>query len=453
IEVGELDVCQEAFSPQDLISDIYSLMKIRVEEKNLRLAIEFDDSVPKTVISDKTRLRQILVNLVSNAIKFTNKGEIKLKTRVIHDLFPVIEFTITDTGIGMNARTMNRIFDPFVRGDNAFAPGAGLGLAITRRLVELLKGEIEVKSEEGRGTTFKVAVPIGLTGCNLGSSVEETVWKQRYANAALKPKQDGFVYRILVVDDHNDIRKMIQYLLRDAGAETDGVESGEKALEVIRQAELENRPYDVIILDIHLSGISGYAVASKLRQLNYRGAIIAVTAAAMRYEEEKCLAAGCDYYITKPIDEENLIGLIGRACSAKDFRKEAKPEAAKKNAQVLIVEDHRDSAESIARLLRIKGYSVETAYSGKAALEKCVTIRPEIILLDLTLPDMDGSEVLTGIRRELPDAFVAVLSGRSRSELVRQVHEEAFNAYFEKPPDLALLSETLADFTRSQGGG
>lgn len=448
IEVGELEVCHTPFSPDDLITDIYSLMKMRMEEKNLKWTVEFDGPVPETVITDRTRLRQILVNLVSNSIKFTDTGQIKLITRIVKDLFPAIQFKVIDSGIGMDARTIKKIFDPFVRGDNAMAPGAGLGLAITRRLVDLLRGEIEVKSEEGRGTEFKITIPIGLSN---EAATRTSGLKQKYAQARLKCMPSGQRYRILVVDDHDDIRRMIQYLLRGAGAETDSVESGEKALESIAQAEERHYPYDAIILDIHLSGISGYDVAKKLRELDYRGTIVAVTAAAMKYEEQKCLAAGCDYYITKPIDEEDLIDLLVRACSAKAGAGEAG--RAESASQVLVVEDHPDTAESIARLLKLKGYRVDTAYDGTSALEKCKVLHPGIVVVDLTLPDMDGLEVLRRVRRVIPDIFAVVLSGRSRDELRNRTEEAGFDAYFEKPPDLARLSETLRKFSQSREGG
>lgn len=453
IEVGELEVCHASFSPEDLISDIYSLMKIRMEEKYLKWTVEFDGPVHKTIITDRTRLRQILVNLVSNSIKFTNKGEIKLTSRIVKDLFPAIQFKVIDTGIGMSAKTLKRIFDPFVRGDNALSPGAGLGLAITRRLIDLLKGDIEVKSEEGRGTTFKVTIPIGLSSEASTMSSAYPASKRKHTYNHLRCASDGHACRILVVDDHDDIRKMIQYLLQGAGAMTDSVESGERALELIRQAEEKHNSYDAIILDIHLSGISGYVVAKKLREMNYQGTIIAVTAAAMKYEEEKCLTAGCDYYITKPIDEENLIDLIGRTCFIKAGADEIEPFMPVSSSRVLIVEDHQDSAESIARLLKIKGYEVSTAYDGKSAIEKCRALRPAIIVMDLTLPDMDGLEMLSRVKQTLPDIFAVVLSGRSRAELDNKIGETGFDAYFEKPPNLALLNETLRKFMQSREDG
>lgn len=450
IEVGELEVCHASFSPDDLITDIYSLMKMRMDEKNLKWTVELDGPVPDTIITDRTRLRQILVNLISNSIKFTSKGQIKLITRIVKDLFPAIQFKVIDTGIGMDAKTLKKIFDPFVRGDNALAPGAGLGLAITRRLVDLLKGEIEVRSEEGRGTEFKITIPIGLSS---EASTRTSCLKQKYAKAQLKCMPDGQRFRVLVVDDHDDIRKMIQYLLRSAGADTDSVESGEKALELIMRAEERRYPYDAIILDIHLSGISGYEVAQKLRESDYRGTIVAVTAAAMKFEEQKCLAAGCDHYITKPIDEEDLINLLVRACSDKADAFEAGADPAPLVSQVLIVEDHPDTAESIARLLKLKGYRVDTAYDGKSALEKCKALQPRIVVVDLTLPDMDGLEVLNRVRHLMPDIFTVILSGRSPDELRNKVGEADFDAYFEKPPDLARLSETLRQFMQSREGG
>jgi signal transduction histidine kinase/ActR/RegA family two-component response regulator len=318
IEAGKMEVEQIACEPALVIADVASLLGARATQKQIRLKIEFDGAIPSTIRSDPTRLRQILVNLIGNAIKFMEHGEVRVIARLIGmPNQPKLQIDIVDSGIGMTKEQLGRLFRPFTQADGTTARkfgGSGLGLTISKRLAELLGGDIAVKTTPGVGSTFTVTVATGplenvaMVTEPLDNAEEETAGEAKPVSGETA-RIDGL--RILLAEDGIDNQRLIGHILRTRGAQVDIVENGRYAYEAAVNAMQENNPYHVILMDMQMPEMDGYAATSKLRQSGYTGPIVALTAHAMDSDRDKCLSVGCDNYATKPINRKMLLSLLG----------------------------------------------------------------------------------------------------------------------------------------------
>ncbi len=316
VESGHMVTERIRFSPSRLITEVRSLMEPRAAAKQLSFDVEYAGPIPETIESDPTRLRQILVNLIGNAIKFTEKGGVRLVTRLIRKGDPGLQCEVIDTGIGMTPDQTARLFEPFAQADASTTRrygGTGLGLAISRRLALLLGGDIEVDSRPNEGSTFRVTVATGpLDGVRLldRPHPESPEAAPTAAGVVAHETLDGC--RILLAEDGSDNRRLISHVLRKAGAEVVAVENGQQAVEAALAAVGSPRPFDVILMDMQMPMLDGYGAAALLRRHGYTGPIVALTAHAMSDDREKCLAAGCDDYATKPVNRPALIATIRR---------------------------------------------------------------------------------------------------------------------------------------------
>ncbi len=316
IEAGKLEVERIDCSPVQVIADVASLMRVRAESKGLPLTIEYGGAVPETIRTDPTRLRQILINLVGNAVKFTETGSVRLSSRLLPDSDGPrrMQFDVTDTGIGMTEDQATRLFQPFTQADSSTSRkhgGTGLGLTISKRLAGMLGGNIKVESRLRKGSTFSVTVEIGsLEGVRLLENPEEAV---RTPASAASPETDlELDCRVLLAEDGPDNQRLISFLLQKAGADVAVAENGEVASQRAIAANEQGSPFDVILMDMQMPVLDGYAATRKLRKHGYTRPIIALTANAMDGDREKCHRAGCDDYATKPIDRKGLISLVSR---------------------------------------------------------------------------------------------------------------------------------------------
>ncbi len=314
IESGKLDVETINCSPHRVVSEVISLMRLRAEEKDIFLQEKYLGAVPTVIQSDPTRLRQILINLVGNAIKFTNAGSVRLETQLERTPGkpPRLLFRVTDTGIGMSGEQMSRLFQPFTQADASTTRkfgGTGLGLTISKRLTELLGGYVSVKSTPGKGSTFCVSVEIGsLENTPLLASGDQPNFKQDVKKQA--GLEQRLSCRILLAEDGPDNQRLISCVLRNAGAEVTVAENGQIALELALDAWRRSEPYGVVLMDMQMPVLEGYSATRKLREAGYGAPIIALTAHAMQDDREKCLQAGCDEFATKPIDRPTLFKTI-----------------------------------------------------------------------------------------------------------------------------------------------
>ncbi len=308
IEAGRLQVERVRCSVPELLADVESLMRVRAAAKALALTVECHGPVPETIHTDPTRLRQILINLLGNAIKFTETGSVRLTARLLEEAF--LEFAVSDTGIGMPPEQLAQLFRPFGQGDDSVHRrfgGSGLGLSISRRLARMLGGAITVESRPGAGSTFRVTVAAGPL-----KDVRFVEYNARARAEQATPRTAGARLggRILLAEDGPDNQRLIALFLRQAGAEVAAVEDGQLAVEAALRARDSGRPFDVILMDMQMPRLDGYEATRRLRQRGYAGPIIALTAHAMAADRVRCLAAGCDDFATKPIERAKLVAII-----------------------------------------------------------------------------------------------------------------------------------------------
>jgi CheY-like chemotaxis protein len=345
VEAGKIVLEQIPCCPAQIVSDVMALVGVWGKEKNLVLESEYVSSIPETIHTDPTRLRQILINIVGNAIKFTDTGSVRLITRFVtsNEHEPMLQFDIVDTGIGMTREGITRLFQPFSQADSSTTRrfgGTGLGLVLAKRLAQILGGDLLlVESQVGIGTRFRATVATGsLDGVRMieGGSNEEAVTVQ-HKTAAQTPSPaaqtkplDGL--RILLAEDGPDNQRLIAHVLKKAGAEVTVVENGKLAMDAALAAMHGRRdddpahPFDVILMDMQMPVMDGYEATERLRAADYHGPIIALTAHAMASDQDKCLDAGCDAYATKPINRRELIDLIA------GYLKRHKPDQTADNA-------------------------------------------------------------------------------------------------------------------------
>ncbi len=373
IEAGKLKVERIRCSPVGLVADVRSLMQVRADAKGLPFRIEFAGAIPETIQSDPTRLRQIFVNLVGNAIKFTENGAVRFVTRFVKDLRvqgakgsrsqrvegpgdageppsaplepstpqilepsdpqtlgPFLQFDVIDSGIGMTPEQMGKLFQAFGQADSSTTRkygGTGLGLAISKRLADMLGGDITVESKLGEGSMFRVTVATGpLGGVKMLDDPAQAMVVEPGVTAKAERDHSKLECRILLAEDGKDNRDFISLILRRAGAEVDIAENGQVAVEMALGALYRRRlgdgakPYDIILMDMQMPVMDGYEATSQLRGKGYRSPIIALTAHAMAGDRDKCIRVGCDAYATKPINRVAFFDTIRKHLPVKGAR-------------------------------------------------------------------------------------------------------------------------------------
>jgi CheY-like chemotaxis protein len=300
IEAGQMEIEQVPFDLHDLLEDLSTLYRLRATEKSLLFRARLDPQVPQYVLADPTRLRQVLVNLLGNALKFTSTGWIGLDVRVTREEAAyVMQFTVADTGIGIPTEVVPQLFTRFMQADSSTSRqfgGSGLGLAIVRQLVELMGGTVDVRSTPGKGSRFVVTLPV----LPAQAPAQASVWVD------IEPPVQGL--RILLAEDNTTNQVVAFGMLRKLGYDSvtianDGAEALEMALD---------QPYDVILMDCQMPEMDGYEATRRLRAAGCDAVIIAMTANAIKGDRERCIEAGMNDYVTKPVDLKLLRALLAK---------------------------------------------------------------------------------------------------------------------------------------------
>jgi PAS domain S-box-containing protein len=318
IESGRFEVNKIEFSLTDVVADVIELMRNRAEEKGLRLEATYATALPETVISDAVRVRQILINLVGNAIKFTEQGSVRLVVSC-DPAAGELRCQVIDTGIGVDSSEVARLFKPFEQADGSVARqfgGTGLGLAICQRLAKVLTGRIDVTSQLGAGSVFTLVLPVPRDVPLVGVSRAETL-PAGPAEAAAKrsAETEQLGLRVLVVDDRQDLRFLLRRILEKAGCVVTTCDNGEAALCTIDEQERDQAPFDAVIMDMQMPKVDGLTAVRQLKAEGYARPIIALTANARSSDREACLRAGYTDYLSKPIDRTLLLEKLKR-CTA-----------------------------------------------------------------------------------------------------------------------------------------
>ncbi|HNQ22157.1 MAG TPA: ATP-binding protein [Phycisphaerae bacterium] len=325
IEAGRLTVECVPVPILSLVEDLISLLRVRAVHKGLTLDAHYEYPLPAAIQSDPVRLRQVLLNLIGNAIKFTERGRVDIAVCFIPRATagPLMQFDVTDTGIGLSEEQIGRLFRPFTQADTSTTRqfgGTGLGLTISKRLAGMLGGDIEVvRTTPGEGSCFRVTVAAGslqdvpmIEQPQDASSASAT--SPGAARAESRAPTDGtrLTGRVLVAEDGEDNRRLLSFVLGKAGLEVTLAVNGRFACEEALAAVAAGRPFDVILMDMQMPEVDGYQATARLRAEGYRHPIIALTAHAMSADRDRCLSAGCDDYATKPIDRADLLALLRR---------------------------------------------------------------------------------------------------------------------------------------------
>jgi two-component system CheB/CheR fusion protein len=319
VEAGRVELEQIGFSPLDVLDDVRALMKAKLQEKRLLLGIDFETPIPRQVRADPVRLRQILVNLVGNAIKFTETGGIRVVAGFVPDdsgRTGRLYVRVDDSGIGMTGEQVARLFKPFVQADTSTTRrfgGTGLGLTIARRLAQMMGGDIQVESHAGRGSSFTVEIEVsGTPAIELHDPRLERKHAAPLSAGETAPARavDLRGMRILLAEDGRDNQRLITLLLERVGAQVVLAENGRTACDKTLEALRLCKPFDVVLMDMQMPELDGWSATALLRSVRYDGAIVALTANAMEGDRERCLAAGCDDFASKPIDRHKLLCVI-----------------------------------------------------------------------------------------------------------------------------------------------
>jgi PAS domain S-box-containing protein len=305
IEADKLRLEKADCPLRQIIDDVMAVVRVQAEQKKQVVKVDYRFPLPETTHTDRTRLRQILTNLLGNAVKFTGEGNIRLTIRYLReaDGRGRMQFAVSDTGIGIPADRIDELFQPFTQVDGSASRrygGTGLGLAISKRLAKALGGDIEVASELGKGSTFTLTIDQGSL-----ADVPMLQAPQAVLAAAAKPLSiaagPALHGRLLLAEDDPSIQQIICLLLKKMGLEVTVAETGQMACDLAQESKADGRPYDLILMDIQMPNVDGYEATRWLRQHDWQGPIVALTAHTLAGDREKCLAAGCDDYIAKPI--------------------------------------------------------------------------------------------------------------------------------------------------------
>ncbi len=389
IEAGKMTLYVEPFVVKTMLDDVVSTIRPLIEKNHNTLEIRCPENAGK-MRADLTKVRQTLFNLLSNAAKFSENGTItvEIERQPAGDSGRMV-FTVRDTGIGMTPGQLARLFQAFSQADNSTTRkygGPGLGLAISKKFCLMMGGDISVESEYGKGTAFVFWLPVDVVP-------EETP----AAPEAMAPaKNPGGRPIVLVIDDDASVRDLLQRTLGKEGYEVRVAADGMSGLELARQATPQ-----VIVLDVMMPGMDGWTVLSHLKNDPVLHSV-PVILATMLEDKAMGFALGAQEYLTKPVDRERLIAILGR------YKNPAVP------GPLLLVEDDLPTREMIQRTLEKEGFVVRTAENGRVALERVAQEIPALVLLDLMMPEMDGFEFLRELRgrgewREIP---VVVLTAK-----------------------------------------
>jgi CheY-like chemotaxis protein len=402
------------------MTEVVNVLRMKAEQQSLSLSINLRGSIPETIQADSTRLRQILMNLVGNAIKFTAEGGVRIVTCMEEkDGQPFMRFEVTDTGIGMTPEQMSRLFQEFMQADSSVTRrfgGTGLGLAISKRLTEAMGGQIAVRSELGVGSTFYFSIATGnLSGIPM-LDAEQASEKFR---SALRSKQQGLrVYckpaRVLITDDTPANRQLAGLVLRKAGLTVDEAENGAVAVE---KASLGI--YDLLLMDMQMPVMDGFTATKTLRDQGLQTPILAFTANVMEQDRQRCVAAGCSGFLTKPINIDLLLSTIAEYLETTDAPPELSAPVGHSAAGIGMTKQNAASAptalsgDSLDEILdQLPGHSAARALGRNLSMEtetgreaRATVRKPIYSTLPLDIPEF----------REIVESFVGCMDDTMKS--------------------------------------
>jgi PAS domain S-box-containing protein len=445
IEAGKLDIRSEPFDLHETLGSTMKFLAVRAHEKSLELIFRVAPDVPPRVIGDSTRLRQVLVNLVGNAIKFTERGEVMLdvaRLRMAHKQ-AWVELRVTDTGIGIAGEKLAAVFEAFEQADTSTTRqfgGTGLGLPITRKLVELMGGSISVASDEGQGSCFRVTLPF------------DTV-----ADEEIQPIEDGLgTANVLVVDDNETNSRVLQEALKSWGVSAASAADAKEAIEEARQASAGRHPFDVVLVDSTLPDPGGFALAEEIIRdgaIESKG-VMMLTSNDRPGDIARCERTGVAAYLGKPVKRSELFAMLMTTVCGKtdDDIQESSPAVQVPKGlpplRVLVAEDSVMGQKLVRGILDRHGHSATIVGTGCDAVEQWATGQFDVVLMDVQMPEMDGIEATARIRRLEAERgghtpIIAMTAHAMRGDRERVLGAD-MDGYVSKPIHVQQLFQTIA---------
>ena len=435
---------------QQLLMEVNSLLSLSALDKGIGLNFQSQSKLPELVLLDDIRFKQALVNIIGNAIKFTDDGSVNVNISLVSsEDKDYIKFEVSDTGIGIPEHQLSLIFSPFKQLEdvtNRKAGGAGLGLAITSEIIKQMEGSLDLESELGKGSTFTIKLPCKAISDSLIDYSFQLEFDEAIANQA--PHLKG---RALVVDDVFEIRELAGFFAKSTGIDIDYACDGEQAVVKATEAETQERPFDIIFMDLHMPRLNGQEATQKLRALGNSATIVAMTAAIGKGLYEELMSIGFNQLISKPIDKQELWKILEHTFSHQNDTLESSAEAefstASKDSKVSLihlVEDDFDSAEVMTMMLEQLHFQVVHSSNAQQAIENANTHQNiDMHLLDLGLPDLSGTSFLEAFFDNTISGKVTLLSGNQPDpelseqfpiydQLVKPVSKAMLLEWFEK---------------------
>ncbi|MBM4127223.1 MAG: PAS domain S-box protein [Nitrospira sp.] len=460
VEAGKLELEGLDFDLRTTVEDAISLIGERAYSKGLELAYLVQAGVPTALRGDPGRLRQILTNLVGNAIKFTEHGEVVVMISAEADTAPhlvspasswTLRFEVTDTGIGLTPPQRAKLFQPFTQADGSTTRkfgGTGLGLAICKQLVEMMGGQIGVNSVAGQGSTFWFTAKFGLQPEGSQAAVQP--------QAALKGR------RVLIVDTHTTTRKMLEHQLREVGILCEGVENGDQALDRLCVAAEQGAHVDLVIMDMQLSGMDVLDVARRIKAEPRISStrLILQTSWGRRGDAKAAQDAGFAAYLTKPIRQSQLhecLSLVltnsssaaatGTQPTAPLITRHSLSEVqARSRGRILVAEDNPVNQKVAVKMIEKLGYRVDVVGNGREAVEASGRIPYDLVFMDCQMPEMDGFEAAKAIRareRGVGHLPIVAMTANAMQEDRQRCLEAGMDDYLSKPVASKSLADTL----------
>jgi signal transduction histidine kinase/CheY-like chemotaxis protein len=456
LEAGKVDLEEIDFSLQATVEDVVELMSPRAQEKGLELACFLDDGARKPMRGDPTRIRQVLLNLLSNALKFTDKGfvSIEVRSEARDDGRTSLRIDVADTGIGLTPEAKSKLFQKFQQADGSITRrfgGTGLGLSICRQLVELMGGEVDVTDRPGGGTIFWFEVALAPAKAQLTE------------RARSRRSLQGL--RILVVDDMEINRSIFVRQLEAEGAIMAEVEGGPQALSALARAHTQGLPFDVVLLDHMMPDMSGEDVAQAIRNVAAwrQPKIVMASSMGLPMSQEAAARVGIDAFLTKPVRQQMLVDCLADVIESPEADGTETPDAATgedieasaAEGRVLLAEDNEINTLLATTLLGQMGYVVECVVNGREAVEAAGRGGFDVILMDVHMPEMDGLEA-TRLIRGLPapacqTPIIAMTANAMKSDQDACL-EAGMNAFVSKPFDALAFLETVAHYVALNRG-
>lgn len=453
IEAGKMELEVIPFDLRDCVETTTRSLSLRAADQGLEMACRIDPAIPYRLLGDPGRLRQIIINLCGNAMKFTDHGEVivavELEEHTGHEV--ELHFSVRDTGIGIPADKLSKVFDSFSQVDASTTRkygGTGLGLAITNQLVELMKGRIWVESEVGVGTTFHFQLRLGTSDAATPPPSREL---SELAGTA-----------VLVADDHPINRRIFRELLKAWKFQPVCVDDGYQAITELRRALATGHPYRLLLLDCMMPGLDGFGVAEKLRSdASFADTkVIMLSSAADSGDSRRCRELDISRYLIKPVVQSELLETVLQVLSSVRLARSTATATAVPTSvaalNLLLVEDNLINQRVASGLLERMGHHVEIAENGQLAVDAWRDGKFDAILMDWQMPVMDGTEATQIIRREERSSgtripIIAMTAAAMKGDRERCL-EAGMDGYVSKPIDPAALTEALAQLTTTAGG-